>query len=222
MYYSFLGRCFQMIAVLAGTPIDTSMGVKFVEENGFEAKGYSVSRTPEEQSLLQVVYPEKLYLMVHDIIATAKSIGIETVFVYCNSISAAVDMDKISRELDIQIITPLHIYVELGNAYNCLGVIAANNQSTHGIERSIQEKHQETHVIGTGMLKLVNAVESGVSPKELIEFYHLVELLNFYANAGCEAVILGCTHFSYFYEELRKVSPLPLIDPALSMLAKII
>ena len=131
-------------------------------------------------------------------------------------------MDKISRELDIQIITPLHIYVELGNAYNCLGVIAANNQSTHGIERSIQEKHQETHVIGTGMLKLVNAVESGVSPKELIEFYHLVELLNFYANAGCEAVILGCTHFSYFYEELRKVSPLPLIDPALSMLAKII
>jgi hypothetical protein len=53
-----------MIAVIAGTPIDTSMGVKFVEKNGFEAKGYSVSRTPEEQSLLQVVYPDKLYLMV--------------------------------------------------------------------------------------------------------------------------------------------------------------
>lgn len=211
-----------MIAVLAGTPIDTSMGVKFVEENGFKAKGYSVSRTPDEQSLLQVVYPEKLYLIVHEIISAIKSIGIETVFVYCNSISAAVDMDKISRELEIRIITPLHIYVELGKEYNCLGVIAANNQSTHGIERAIQEIHRETHVIGTGMLKLVNAVESGFSPKELIEFYHLDELLNFYANAGCEAVILGCTHFSYFYEELSKISPLPLIDPALKMLARII
>ena len=209
-----------MIAVLAGTPIDTSMGVKFVEENGFEAKGYSVSRTPEEQSLLQVVYPDKLYLMVLEIVTSIKSLGIETVFVDCNSISAAVDMDKISRELEIQIITPLHIYIELGKEYHCLGVIAANNQSTHGIERSIQEKHRETHVIGTGMLKLVNAVESGISPIELIEFYHLGELLHFYANAGCEAVILGCTHFSYFYEELSKISPLPLIDPAKEMLLK--
>jgi len=210
-----------MIAVLAGTPIDTSMGVKFVEENGFEAQGYFVSRTPEEQSLLQVVYPDKLNLKVHEIISSMKSIGIKTVFVYCNSLSAAVDMDKISSELEIQIITPLQIYLELGKEYRCLGVIAANNQSTYGIERSIQERNKETHVIGTGMLKLVSAVESGILPKELIEFYHLGELLNFYANAGCEAVILGCTHFSYFYEELNKISPLPLIDPTKSMLLKL-
>ncbi|MGB4588032.1 MAG: aspartate/glutamate racemase family protein [Clostridiaceae bacterium] len=210
-----------MIAVIAGTPIDTSMGVKFVEENGFKAIGYSISRTPEEQSLLQVVYPDKLYLMVLELITTLKSDGIETVFVYCNSLSAAVDMDKISNALKIRIITPLQIYVELGKEYHCLGVIAANNQSTYGIERAIQEKHRETQVIGTGMLKLVNAVERGLPPKELIEFYHLDELLNFYANVGCEAIILGCTHFSYFYEELNKISPLPLIDPTKSMLLKI-
>lgn len=209
-----------MIAVLAGTPIDTSMGVKFIEKNGFKAKGYSVSRTPEEQSLLQVVYPDKLYLMVLEMVTSIKAIGIETVFVYCNSISAAVDMDKISRELEIEIITPLQIYLELGKEFQCLGVIAANNQSTHGIERSIQETNRDTHVIGTGMLKLVNAVESGISAKELIESFHLSELLHFYANAGCEAVILGCTHFSYFYDELNKISPLPLIDPTEKMLLK--
>lgn len=211
----------ELIAVLAGTPIDTAMGVRFVEGYGFEVKGYHVSESPEEQSLLQVVHPEKLYEIVSGLLDDMKSIGIETVFVYCNSISAAVDMDRLSETHHLRIITPLHIYVEMGMEYGCLGVLAANNQSTHGIERAIQEKSPLTEVIGTGMLKLVNAVESGMSPEMIIGTFELNSLLNFYRNAGCEAVILGCTHFSYFYEELSLVSPLPLIDPAVWMIEKI-
>ena len=211
----------KLIAVLAGTPIDTAMGVRFVEGYGFEVKGYHVSLSPEEQSLLQVVHPEKLYEIVSGLLGDMKSIGIETVFVYCNSISAAVDMDKLSIAHHLRIITPLHIYVEMGLEYGCLGVLAANNQSTHGIERAIQEKSPLTQVIGTGMLKLVNAVESGMSPEKIIGTYELPSLLNFYLSAGCEAVILGCTHFSYFYEELKRTSPLPLIDPTVRMIEKI-
>ena len=210
-----------MIAVLAGTPIDTAMGVAYLERNGFLSKGYHVSDKPKEQSLLQVVYPEKLVQMVKEILMEIRDEGMDTVFVYCNSIAAAVDMETLAHELSLQIITPLMIYVEMGSRSTCLGVLAANNQSTHGIERSIQKHNEDVHVIGTGMLKLVDAVEEGLSPEEIIHKFRLVDLLKFYRNAGCEAVILGCTHFSYFHKALSEISPLPLVDPAEAMLQRI-
>lgn len=210
-----------MIAVLAGTPTDTAMGVTYLQSHGLSSKGYHVSDTPKEQSLLQVVYPLKLYHLVKEILKEVLSEGMTTIFVYCNSIAAAVDLDTLAEELSLNIITPLMIYVEMGNRHTCLGVIAANNQSTHGIERSIQKNNEGVHVIGTGMLKLVEAVEEGLPPEEIIRKFKLVNLLHFYKNAGCEAVILGCTHFSYFHKALSDVSPLPLVDPAEAMLMKI-
>jgi len=210
-----------MIAVLAGTPTDTAMGVAYLKKNGYSSRGYHVSLSPKEQSLLQVVYPEKLHQMVKEILLDVLAEGMDTVFVYCNSIAAAVDMELLAKELSLTIITPLLIYVEMGQAHDCLGVLAANNQSTHGIERSIQKSNEDVHVIGTGMLKLVEAVEEGFSPEEIIEKFRLTDLLHFYENAGCEAVILGCTHFSWFYEALSQVSPLRLVDPAEAMLLRI-
>jgi len=68
------------------------------------------------------------------------------------------------------------------------------------------------------MLKLVDAVEEGTLPEEIILRYQLEALLGFYKNAGCEAVILGCTHFSYFYDALSANSPLPVIDPGYEMM----
>lgn len=207
-----------MIAVLAGTPVDTAMGVAFLEERGIRARGYHVSKTPEEQNHLQVVQPEKLLSVTSGLLDSMKSDGMSTVFVYCNSIAAAVDMDLLSRKHQMKIITPLHVYIEMGRQHRCLGVMAANNQSTHGIERAIQERSPDTEVIGTGILKLVSEIESGRDPKEIITAYDLPGLLRFYQRAGCEAVILGCTHFSYLHEELVKLSPMPLIDPAVAML----
>ena len=210
-----------MIAVLAGTPTDTAMGVSYLLKHGYTSKGYHVSETPKEQSLLQVVYPLKLHQLVREILTEVQAEGITTVFVYCNSIAAAVDLTLLAEELSLNIITPLMIYVEMGNHHSCLGVLAANNQSTHGIERSIQKNNEAVHVIGTGMLKLVEAVEERLHPEEIIRKFKLVDLLHFYKNAGCEAVILGCTHFSYFHKALSAVSPIPLVDPAEAMLMRI-
>lgn len=207
-----------MIAVIAGTPTDTQMGVDLLEKNGRAAKGYFVSRTPQEQSLLQVVYPEKLENLVRQVMIEAKNQGAEVLYVYCNSLAAAVDLKKLAWELSLPLITPLMVYERMGANYEALGVIAANNQSTHGIERAIQTENPSVHVIGTGMLKLVDAVEEGTLPEEIILRYHLQSLLSFYKNAGCEAVILGCTHFSYFYDALSANSPLPVIDPGYEMM----
>ena len=207
-----------MIAVIAGTPTDTQMGVDLLEKNGRAAKGYFVSRTPQEQSLLQVVYPEKLENLVRQVMIEAKNQGAEVLYVYCNSLAAAVDLEKLASELSLPLITPLMVYERMGANYEALGVIAANNQSTHGIERAIQTENPSVHVIGTGMLKLVDAVEEGTLPEEIILRYQLEALLSFYKNAGCEAVILGCTHFSYFYDALSANSPLPVIDPGYEMM----
>lgn len=206
-----------MIAVIAGTPIDTQMGVDLLRKYGKPSKGYSVSKTPSEQSILQVVHPEKLHQVVKDLMVKAKDQGAHVFYVYCNSIAAAVDLKKIGLELSLPVITPLMVYEKMGSQYSVLGVLAANNQSTHGIERAIQTENAHVHVIGTGMLKLVDAVEEGISPCEILSRYQLESLLHFYENAGCEAVILGCTHFSHFYEALKEISPLPVIDPGAFM-----
>lgn len=211
-----------MIAVLAGTPIDTAMGVDFIQGKGYAAKGYAVSRTPEEQSLLQVVYPERLTQEVDTLLGTMKRDGAHAVFVYCNSISAAVDMDNLARKHQIFVVTPLHVYIDMGKTFSCLGVLAANNQSTHGIERAIQTHNPHTQVIGTGMLKLVNAIEEKKAPEEIIREASLLPLLHFYRENGCEAVILGCTHFSYLHGALSLISPLPLVDPAEKMLQRLL
>lgn len=207
-----------MIAVIAGTPTDTQMGVELLKRYGKASQGYFVSKTPSEQSILQVVHPEKLEGIVKNLMTEAKNEGAHVFYVYCNSIAAAVDLKKIASELDLPVITPLMVYEKMGTEFSAIGVIAANNQSTHGIERAIQMENPSVHVIGTGMLKLVDAVEEGKKPEEIIKSYQLSALLHFYQNAGCEAVILGCTHFSYFHAALLKESPLPVIDPGFEMM----
>ena len=42
------------IAVIAGTPVDTQMGVDLLKRKGAEGTGFPVSRTPEEQTAFQV------------------------------------------------------------------------------------------------------------------------------------------------------------------------
>lgn len=75
--------------------------------------------------------------------------------------------------------------------------------------------------IGTEIDKLVEALEKGHHPYEIIQKYSLVDLLFFYIDAGCEAVILKCTHLSCFYESLSAERPISLVDPTRSRLKRI-
>ncbi|RBP37251.1 aspartate/glutamate racemase family protein [Garciella nitratireducens] len=210
-----------MIAVMAGTPIDTKMGLDILEKEGYQAKGYPISKTSEQQSNLQILYPENLQKIVIEKIQSIKQENIKNIFVYCNSLSGAVNMDKLSKEYDIHIITPLQIYKEVGRKYKRVAVLAANNQSTFAIERVITEKSSSTHVIGIGLLPLVTAIEEKKSPKEIIKSFALENVLKFFLQLDCQALILGCTHFPYFYHELKKISQIPIIDPSYEMIKRI-
>ena len=44
------------------------------------------------------------------------------------------------------------------------------------------------------------------------------KICDWFSNNGVEAILFGCTHFHYIYEELKKVSTVPIIDPTEAMI----
>lgn len=202
------------VAVIAGTPVDTEMGIEFLTSKGINTLGYPVSSCPEEQSQIQISSPFELTNKIRNIINEIKIENINTIMIYCNSLSAAVDMEKLAREEDIRIITPLNIYKDIACNYNNIGVMAANNQSLAGIEKVMQSVNPCCNIIGIGILPLVVDIETGISAEKIVEKFALKKVMEFYNTIKVDAVILGCTHFPYLYKELKKYASIPIIDPA--------
>jgi glutamate racemase len=202
------------VAVIAGTPVDTRMGVDFLASKGLCAAGYPVSATPEEQSALQILSPLKLEKEVRNILRMIKGLGIDTAMVYCNSMSAAVDMDRLAAEEKINLITPFTAYRKIAARYSLVGLMAANNQSAAGIEKVLQNENPQCDVFGLGALPLVVEIEKGTAPENIVENFSLKSIIEFYGANRVEAIILGCTHFPYFHKELEKLTDIIIIDPA--------
>jgi len=202
------------VAVIAGTPVDTKMGVDFLVSKGLSASGYPVSATPEEQSALQIQSPQKLTDQVRGMLRAIKGKGIETVMVYCNSMSAAVDMDKLAVEEKMNIVTPFTAYRKIASEYSIVGLMAANNQSAAGIERVLQGENPLCDVLGLGALPLVVEIEKGTPPAEIVEKFSLKKILEFFTDNRVGVIILGCTHFPYLHRELEKFTSVEIIDPA--------
>jgi glutamate racemase len=202
------------IGVIAGTPVDTQMGVDFLISKGIDACGYSVSSCPKEQSKFQILSPFELADKIRKIIRKIKSESIDTIMIYCNSLSAAVDMDKLSIEEDIRIITPLNIYKKIAYNFKNIGVLTANNKSSAGIEKVVQSVNSDCNVIGIGILPLVMDIEKGISAEKIVEKFALRNVMEFYNSIKVDVIILGCTHFPYLYNELKKYTAIPILDPA--------
>lgn len=202
------------VAVIAGTPVDTQMGVDFLMSKGINALGYPVSSCPEEQSKLQILSPFELMDIIRRMIKRIKYEKIDTIMIYCNSLSGAVDMDKLSREEDIRIITPLTVYKKIARNYKNIGVLAANNQSSAGIEKVVQSVNSNCNVIGMGILPVVMDIEKGIPAEKIVQKFSLKNVIEFYNSIKVDALILGCTHFPYLHNELNKYASIPILDPA--------
>lgn len=206
------------VAVMAGTPIDTQMGVDYLTGRGIEAEGYPVSSNPMEQTVFQTSPYEQREDFVRQLIRRAMAEGCDRLFVYCNSLSGTVNFPGLAEELGITTVTPLMIYSALANRYRLLAVMAANNQSLAGIEKTIVHQSPDTVVLGYSSLKMVNEIEEGIDPAEMMRANGIDGLVKAFEAARAEALILGCTHFPYFREEIDKLTQLEVIDPADEML----
>ncbi|MCY6355231.1 aspartate/glutamate racemase family protein [Clostridium sp. ZS2-4] len=202
------------VAVIAGTPVDTQMGVDFLISKGINAVGYPVSSSPEEQSKLQILSPFELRDIIKNMIKRIKYEKNDAIMIYCNSLSSAVDMDKLSEEEDIIIITPLTVYKKIAHNYTTIGVLTANNQSSAGIEKTVQSVNSNCNVIGMGILPVVLDIEKGISAEKIVQKFSLKNIIEFYNFIKVDVVILGCTHLPYLHNELNKYASIPILDPA--------
>ena len=202
------------IAVIAGTPVDTQMGVDLMKSKGAEALGFPVSRTPEEQTAFQVGSQSAREEAVGAILDQIRARGLDRVLLYCNSLSATIDAHALAERRGLRIWTPMDVYGETARKYRRVGVLAANCQGAAGVERAMVNAAPEILVLGAANLALVQGVEAGRPPEALAEACGLTEALRFFERNGAEAVVLGCTHFPYVREALQRRTALPVLDPA--------
>ncbi|MCI8329420.1 MAG: Asp/Glu/hydantoin racemase [Oscillibacter sp.] len=206
------------VAVIAGTPVDTQMGVELLRGRGVPARGYPVSPTPEEQTRFQVSSPAGREASMDVLLERIRADGPDRCLLYCNSLSAAIDAPALSARHGIPIWTPMDVYGEIARQYRRVGVLAANCQGAAGVERAMVNASPSILVLGAASLLLVQGVEAGEPPEELAERCALPGLLRFFEDNGAEAVVLGCTHFPYVRKALQKRTALPVIDPAQRLL----
>lgn len=208
------------IAVIAGTPVDTQMGVDLLRRKGAGALGFPVSRTPEEQTAFQVGSQSAREAALGALLDEIRARGLERVLLYCNSLSATIDAHALAEARGLRIWTPMDVYGEIARRYRRVGVLAANCQGAAGVERAMVNAAPETLVLGTGNLNLVLGIEAGRPPEELAE--RCEHLLRFFEDSGAEAVVLGCTHFPYVKEALQRRTGLPVLDPSETLAERVL
>lgn len=210
------------IAVMAGTPVDTKMGIELLEKNKFNNLiSVSISKNPEEQTSFQVSNMEYKENIINEIVDNLKRENCDLLFVYCNSLSGSVNFEKISKEKNIKIITPMDIYKEIAIKYNKIAIISANAQGLSGIERVIFKENENIEIIGLTLLESVKEIEKGTVPEEIIKKFNFETITKYFENMGATDIVLGCTHFPYIKERLMEITKLNIIDPGLKMIEKI-
>lgn len=206
------------IGVIAGTPIDTQMGVDYILSKSIDALGFACSRSASEQNEMQILHKEELLQIAINGCLDMIQQGAQGIFVHCNSLSGAIDLEKLRAALPVSVVTPLDIYKLCAKRYDRLAVLAANGQSLSAIEHTILDANPDCMVFGAGILPLVVAIESGASPADIHESMKLKQLTDSFEAIGCDALILGCTHFPYIAEEISASVSVEVIDPSEQML----
>jgi glutamate racemase len=113
----------------------------------------------------------------------------------------------------IPVITPHDVYRIIANEHDNIGLIAANCQSVANIERTVVKYNRQAKVIGYGNLHVVETIERDISPEQVIEKHSLVQLCRMMKNDGATIVLLGCTHYSMLYNELRDRTFIKIFEP---------
>lgn len=203
----------EQIAVIAGTPTDTAFGQALVEQSGRKAYAVAVSNTPQEQTRFQILRADEKEKELLARLKPVKAAGMSRVLVYCNSLSASVDFEALSRKTALAFCTPFDYYRSLAPHFTRLGVLAANAQGASGVERALVGANSALSVLSVGNLRWVEAIEAGRSPASLVADEGLIDVCRFMAQNGCQGIVLGCTHFPVLEEALRAVTSLPLFQP---------
>ena len=207
-----------MIAVVAGTPVDTKMGVAIMEKEGYETLSYPMAKTPEDQTQLQYFSQEDLDRAFQDRISQAKEKGAQGVYINCNSLSASLHYQEAEEKIGLPIITPLETYRNLPKDLTSVVVLAANGVSAYSVDEIIRESQPDIKTVCMGNLSIVESIEKEKDSSDIVRDLNLKGLLSYFEGIQdpdyqVDAIILACTHFPYIKEALQKETSIPIIDP---------
>ena len=152
--------------------------------------------------------------------------GAEKIFIYCNSLSAAIDYEKIEKNIGVPVITPLETYKKLPKDVRNVGIIAANGISAYRIDSIITQHNLDVNTISIGNLSIVESIEEGTAPEEIIRLLNLEGMIKYLEGISdprykVDSILLGCTHFPYLKTEIEKITNLNIIDPTEEMVGKL-
>ena len=86
------------IIVMAGTPVDTQMGMDCLSTQGLPGVFCPISEGPNQQTAFQISSTEeKIDTVVSLLCAAQREHGCEKAFIYCNSLSGALDFQFVAR-----------------------------------------------------------------------------------------------------------------------------
>ncbi len=214
------------VAVIGGTAFDTKLGADILRNENIEVIELALSKNPKEQSNMQLF--SKKELTDYAIKKIENHINeISSVFVYCNSFSAAADIDRMRKELNIKIVTPLDQYKKYAKKYNNILVWAANAQSSSKIENILTENNKDINILSLGFLPLVEEIEKATSYEEIDKKLKLTDLIKVFLNITInnqklDTLVLGCTHFPYLAKDLKNIDGLKILDPAQDMIKELL
>ncbi|HLE07292.1 MAG TPA: aspartate/glutamate racemase family protein [archaeon] len=140
--------------------------------------------------------------------------GADAIVIYCNSMAGAINISEVRKRVSIPVITPHDVYREVAKKFDKIGVMAANCTSTSNIEKAIVNSNPNATVIGYANLDIVNDIERGGKPKQIVEKHGVDKFANIIDKNNIKAIILGCTHFPYFYKEIQKRTSAKVIEPS--------
>lgn len=211
------------LAVIAGTPYDTHLGKEYYSSQGCDVLSAYTSESSVEQNKLQYNNPEKLQQITLAEIMKLKKAGAEAVIIYCNSLSAVLNKEALSKNSGLPLLTPLDVYRNLAIAEpKKMAILAANSQSAVKIEKIIAENNSKLEFITAGIMPIINAIEAEIEPEDIYHNYGLKQLIDSFQRMGADQLLLGCTHLPYLKAEID-INFEKIIDPAdeiLDMLLK--
>lgn len=210
------------ISVMAGTPLDTKMGVEILKKNNYKnIYEISISSNPEEQTLFQTSEESYKNKVIRNYLEKMRKQNINILFVYCNSLSGSVDFEKLTKEYKINLITPLQVYEDIANEHSNLLILTANAQGLAAIEKVMFSKNRKINIVGLTLLNMVKDIENCIDVEEISKKYNFKLLKQFSNSLDIKNILLGCTHFPYIENELKKYSELNVINPTKKMLEKL-
>ena len=214
------------IGVFAGTPVDTDFGKDIFERAGFYVISFALAKSPSEQTDLQYYHKKELEQNIAKKSLEMQRSGVEKIVIYCNSLSSAVDYKSISKKTGIQILTPLEAYENLPKSVKSIALITANGISAYKIDSVIRNSRSDIHTVTYSNLGLVEQIERRLEPRQIINEQNIGGLIYYLENISSDkykidSILLGCTHFPYLKEEIKKITKLNIIDPADYIISRI-